>query len=46
MLKSALLTLLLVTSLISIGQTNNEADKIRTVAQAEKFIKKHPNAGI
>jgi hypothetical protein len=46
MLKSALLTVLLGTAMISFGQTNNEADKIRTVAQAEKFIKKHPNAGI
>jgi hypothetical protein len=46
MIKSALLAILLFRTLISFGQINNDAGKIRTVSQAEKFIKKFPNAGV
>jgi parvulin-like peptidyl-prolyl isomerase len=46
MVKSALLTILLLIAFISFGQTKNELDKIETISQAKKYIKNHPTADV
>jgi hypothetical protein len=45
MIKPALLTILVLISLISTGQSVNDADKINTISQAKRFIAKYPKAG-
>jgi hypothetical protein len=45
MIKPALLTILVLISLISTGQPANDADKIKTISQAKRFIAKYPKAG-